>query len=281
MIAPPWIDSPCKRSTKAQAFAICAGWMATLALLATQSGCSGVPQKPAAPERPPARAVTAFSSAHPGGAFPGGWVEMSFSRFRKPSQYAIVADRGTPVIRATSEDASSALIENIDVDLRERPLLRWRWKAPRLVPGADTTQRNTEDAPVRLILAFEGDKAKLPSADRFTVAEIRAFLGQDPPYASLEYVWGNAVEKNTVVQNGWYRRIKMIVVESGEERVGDWVVETRNVYDDFRRAFNEEPGHVTFIGIHSDSDATNSTSEGYFGDITFLRADKARKDAAR
>ena len=114
-----------------------------------------------------------------------------------------------------------------------------------------------------------------------TVSEIRAFLGQEPPYASLEYVWGNAVAKNTVVQNGWYRRIKMIVVESGEERVGDWVGETRNVYEDFRRAFNEEPGHVSYIGIHSDSDATNSTSEGYFGDISFLRADEAVKNATR
>ncbi len=250
--------------------------LALLALIVLQSGCAHQPKV-----GPVATQVTPFSKAAPGGAFPGGWQELRFSKFRAPTKFELIDDGGTTVVRATSENASSVLLENINVDTRETPLLRWRWKAPRLVPGANTTSRRTEDAPVRLIIAFDGDTSKLPFGDKMTFAETRLLLGAEPPYATLEYVWGDGAAKGSVIENGWNGRIRLLLVESGAARIGEWVLETRNVHEDFRRVFGEEPGRIVSIGIHSDSDATDSRSEGYFGDITFLRAGESaqlRKD---
>ena len=156
-----------------------------VALFALQSGCAHTPKGSG---KPAALQVTPFSAAAPGATFPGGWQELRFSKFRAPTKFELLDDGGTTVAHATSENSSSVLMENIDIDPREFPILNWRWKAPRLVPGANTTSRKTEDAPVRLIIAFDGDKSKLDFGDQMTFAETRLLLGLEPPYATLEYV---------------------------------------------------------------------------------------------
>jgi Protein of unknown function (DUF3047) len=219
--------------------------------------------------------VTPFSVAKPGDAFPGGWQELSFSKFRALTKFELIDDNGTTVAHAISDNSSSVMLENIDIDPRDFQILTWRWKA--LVPGANSTSRRTEDAPVRLIIAFDGDKDKLSFSDSMTFAESRALLGVDPPYATLEYTWGDGAAKESVIENGWNPRIRLLLAQSGAERVGEWVTETRNIAADFRRAFGEEPGRIVSIGIHCDSDATETKSEGFFGDIRFLRPSEAKQ----
>jgi Protein of unknown function (DUF3047) len=245
-----------------------------MACIVLQSGCAHTPPGTG---RPPSTQVTPFSSAKPGGPFPGGWRELRFAKFRAPTRFELFDDSGATVVHATSENSSSVLMENLDLDPRQYPVLRWKWNAPRLVPGANTTRRKKEDAPVRLIVAFDGNKDKLSFSDQMTFAETRALLGLDPPYATLEYVWGDGAPKETIVENGWNARIRLLLAQSGAERIGEWVPEMRNIVEDFRRAFGEEPGRITSIGIHCDSDATETRSEGYFGDIEFLRGDEKDK----
>lgn len=251
---------------------------ALIVLAALSSGCA---HSRVASGKPAATQVTPFSIAKAGGPFPGGWQDLSFSKFRAPTKFELIEDSGATVVHAISENSSSALIENIDIDPRQFPILNWRWKAPRLVPGANSTSRTTEDAPVRLIVAFEGDKDKLSFSDQITFTESRALLGLDPPYATLEYVWGDGAAKETIIENGWNPRIRLLLAQSGAERVGDWVMETRNIVEDFRRAFGEEPGRVISIGIHCDSDATATRSEGFFGDIKFLGSESAKQATIR
>ena len=64
----------------------------------------------------------------------------------------------------------------------------------------------------------------------------------------------------------------MIVVESGPSRIGQWREETRNLYEDFRRAFGEEPPLVNGVAIMTDSDNTGESAVAYYGDISFLPA---------
>ncbi len=255
---------PATRRPTTQYIGACA-----LALLA--SACAHSP----ANTKPAARQVTPFSSAKPGDPFPGGWQPLLFSKFRAPTKFELVDDAGATVAHATSENSSSVMMENLDVDPSQLPILTWRWKAPRLVPGANSTSRKTEDAPVRLIIAFDGDKDKLSFSDQMTFAETRALLGIEPPYATLEYTWGDGAPKETVIENGWNKRIRLLLARSGAEQLGEWVTETRNIAEDFRRAFGAEPGRILSIGIHCDSDATETKSEGFFGDIKFLRLDEA------
>lgn len=238
-------------------------------------GCAHSPSS----GNPPVTQITPFSGAKPGDPFPGSWQPLLFSKFRAPTKFELIDDGGTTVAHATSENSSSVMMENIDIDPRQTPILSWRWKAPRLVPGANSTSRRTEDAPVRLIIAFDGDKDKLPFADQMTFAETRLLLGLEPPYATLEYTWGDGSAKESVIENGWNKRIRLLLARSGADQLGEWVMETRNIVEDFRRAFGEDPGRILSVGIHCDSDATETKSEGFFGDIKFLRLDEVNQSA--
>ncbi len=250
-----------------------AGALVLLAM-ALLSSCKQMPPAPT-PER-----VAPFSAARPGGAYPGGWHALGFSKFRKDTHYALVDDCGTTVVEARADGSSSGLIEMVDIDPRKYPWLIWRWKVPERLPVVDNTRREGDDAPARIDISFDGDPKNLTFGDRLWAAQVKALTGMDLPYATLEYVWGDGVPPDTIIINTWTARIRMLMVESGAERVGKWVTEKRNVYEDYRRAFDEEPGRITTIGIITDTDATKQKAEAYYGDIAFLGAEPASGEGA-
>jgi hypothetical protein len=61
----------------------------------------------------------------------------------------------------------------------------------------------------------------------------------------------------------------MVVAESGRDRLGRWQHVTRNVYEDYKRAFAEEPGAITAVAIMTDTDNTGENVHAYYGDIAF------------
>lgn len=226
------------------------------------------------PPAPPAQ-VTPFSAARPGGAYPAGWRTLAFAKFRKETRYALVDDCGSTVVEARADGSSSGLIELVDIDPRQYPWLTWRWKVVQSIPGVNNTRREADDAPARIDISFDGDSKRLTIADRLWAAQVKALMGIDLPYATLEYVWGDGAPRETAIENTWTSRIRMILVESGPERVGEWVTETRNVYEDYQRVFGEAPGRITAVGIITDTDATGTKAEARYGDITLLPAKPA------
>lgn len=64
-------------------------------------------------------------------------------------------------------------------------------------------------------------------------------------------------------------RIRMLVVDSGANRLGKWRSFRRNVLEDYRRAFGEEPDDIVAVGVLTDSDNTQRTAHALYGDITF------------
>jgi hypothetical protein len=159
----------------------------------------------------------------------------------------------------------------ISIDLKEYPYLHWHWKVPSLITTADNTQRHLEDSPVRIVITFDGDKSKLPLDERLFADQFRMFTKQEFPYAILMYIWENRAPVGRVIDNVHTSRIKMIVADTGAENLGRWRSETRNVYEDFKRAFGEEPPRIRSIGIMTDSDNTGADVEAYYGDILLQR----------
>jgi hypothetical protein len=143
---------------------------------------------------------------------------------------------------------------------------------PALIAGADNTRRSTEDSPVRIVIAFDGDRSKLPLDERLFAEQFRMFTKQEFPYALLMYIWENRAPIGSVIENLHTSRIRMIVADSGEANLGVWREETRNVYEDYRRAFGEDPPRIRSIGIMTDSDNTGEDAQAFYGDISFLRA---------
>ncbi len=214
--------------------------------------------------------VTPFSAARPGTDLPQGWEPLSFGSLKTPTKYRFVDDQGRTVLHARAEAAAGGLNFPVKFDIRSAPVVQFRWKVAKLIEGADNAVAAKEDSPVRVALSFDGDKSKLTLREKTASLLAKRATGRDLPYAQLVYVWSNAAPVGTVIENPHTRRVEMVVAMSGDAEVGRWVTVSRNVVEDFRRAFGEEPGTMTDVGIMTDTDNTGATVDAWYGDIRFL-----------
>ncbi len=239
-----------------------------IALLA--AGCAGPAQHPA--KQIVLGTVTGFSGAAPGAVLPGGWQVWTLAKFKKPTTYDLIHKDGATVVEARADGSASGLLHPLDhLNPGEYREMSWRWKIDDLIKNQDNTRSATEDSPVRLVIRFDGDRSKLDFSERIFAAQVKAVTGQEFPYATLMYIWGSKSERETVISSRFTERIKMIVAETGRENVGSWQTVKRNLYDDFKRAYGEEPGAITGVGIMTDTDNTGEKAKAWYGDIRILR----------
>ncbi len=243
--------------------------VALAAMLALGAGCATTPELPETVALPQVRSF----SGHPeGDALPPGWQPWILSRFKRPTAYRLVNEQGRTVVSARAESSASGLIHPLKLDPHSYPQLHWHWKVDQLIQKADNTQKHLEDSPVRLVVSFGGDIDSLEIRDRMFFDNVRLLTGQQMPYATLMYIWENRAPLETVIDNRHTSRIKMIVAESGRERLGQWQEVTRNIVEDYKRAFGKYPGPITSIGIMTDTDNTGDNAHAWYGDIEFRRA---------
>ncbi len=214
--------------------------------------------------------VAAFSASHLGEPHPLEWQPLIITRFKRRTDYKIVAMDGQNVLQARSEKAASGILQEVMIDPFAKPTLNWKWKVPHILPGADLTKRGRDDSPARLIIGFDGDRTKFDFEDNATANLVKLFSGREMPYATLMYVWDNNLPIDTLVDNVHSGRAKMIVVESGAAHLDRWLTFSRNIVEDFRRAFGEEPGKIISVGVMTDSNTTENDATAYYGDIVLM-----------
>ena len=214
--------------------------------------------------------VTPFSAAQPGTALPPGWEVLSLGSTKTPTEFKFVEEAGAVVLKAHAEAAASGLNHRVKFDIKSAPIIEFRWKVANLIEGADNHVASKEDSPVRIVLGFDGDRSKLTFGEKTKSLLAKSASGKELPYAQLIYVWANKHPVGTVIANPHTKRVEMVVAVSGAADVGKWVTLSRNVVDDFKRAFGEEPGLMIDVGILTDTDNTGATVDAWYGDIRFL-----------
>jgi hypothetical protein len=220
---------------------------ATLAAPAVEAACTPVPL--------PAFDVTGAQ----------GWVHTPLSRLKRDTVYRVTQDGAERVLRAEANGSASAFVHMQRVDPAQHPVLTWRWRTDALVADADNTNAKREDAPVRVIVGFDGDKTKLPDKEQRRFAQAKKLSGRDMPYATLMYIWENRQPVNTVIDSAHTTRLKMVVVESGPQGVGSWRSYQRNLVEDYQRAFGEPPGRILGFAVMTDTDNTGEKASALYG----------------
>lgn len=221
-------------------------------------------------QAPPKLDVATFSANQAGSAVPDGWKPLTFKKISKHTQYDLVKDGDTVVVKATSEASASGLTKEITIDPKAFPLVRWRWKVENLLKNSDVSRKDGDDYPARLYITFEYDPDKVSLSKRLKYKAGRAIFG-DIPIGALNYIWETKTPVGTIVENAYTDFAQMIVVESGPQKVGTWVQEERNIYEDYKKAFGEEPPQINGVAIMSDTDNTRERAVAYYGDIQFVR----------
>ena len=214
----------------------------------------------------PPGGVVPFSSLTAGTAVPAPWAAVKINDRKLPTRYDLVVDGDGVVLHARADKAASGLGQAVRVDLKETPWLAWRWKVDAPVPGADPSAAAREDAPARIVMEFDGDKSKLGISDRATDNLSEKLSGRALPYATLMYIFAEKIPLGTVIANPHTKRIQMIVVDNGAG-VRKWNALSRNIRDDYRKAFGEEPQALVKIGVLTDADNTGGSAEAWYGDL--------------
>ncbi len=180
--------------------------------------------------------------------------------------------QGRPSVEAQSQGSASMLRQRLNIAPAHLGQLQFEWQVAALIAGADMTQRDAEDSPVRLILAFDGDRSRFSARNAMLSELTHSLTGEAMPYAVLMYVWSNQHPVGTIITNPRTDRIRKLVVESGPQNLQQWVRYVRDVHADFSMAFGESPGTLQSIAIMTDSDNTQSQALAWYGPIRLIPA---------
>lgn len=214
--------------------------------------------------------IGVFSEMEPAQALPGKWQSLTLAAAYTPTTYDLVRRDGTVVVRARSASSTSAIGIEHRVDLTRHPVLEWRWRVGDIVERADLRRKKTFDAPARVVVDFEYDDFSL--IERLKMVAFRA-LGYDLfPKRSIMYVWTNRMKLHEVAPTPHADWIKMVAVRRGSTQVDTWHTERRNVLQDYRRIFGEEPPPVHGVAFMTDTNSVGDTLTAYYGDIVFRAA---------
>jgi hypothetical protein len=159
---------------------------------------------------------------------------------------AIVADGGRRVLELVTAGEAMRVGRGLKVDLAVTPWLSWEWKALVLPDGGDVRDSRRNDQAGRVMVVFEGMKGIL-------------------------YVWDTTAPIGTEARPEefeLFRRV-LVVVRSGPGETGRWLRERRNVSEDFRRLFDEDPPPIKLIGVESHSNDTRTRAAVRFGTLRF------------
>ncbi|THJ12522.1 MAG: DUF3047 domain-containing protein [Nitrospira sp. CG24C] len=225
-------------------------------------------------ESPSVIEVAKFSSGMVGQAMPDGWKPLTFKKIPRHTSYEVVKDGGMTIVKAVSEASASGLIKPVVIDPKEYPIVRWRWKIDNVLQGSDVALKEGDDFPARLYITFEYDPDKVSFGKKLKFKAGQVLFG-DIPIAALNYIWETKTPVGTIVENAYTDFARMVIVESGTQKVGLWVDEERNIYEDYKKAFGEEPPMINGVAIMSDTDNTKEQATAYYGDIVFQKSVKA------
>lgn len=153
-------------------------------------------------------------------------------------------------VRLSSNRSSFSLHRGMDVDIAEYPYLSWAWRVDRLPPRGDGRRSDTDDQAAQLYVVFPGFPA---------------------PFQIIGYTWDSTAPAGTVFRSSKNPMVKMMVLRSGPAQIGEWIWESRNVMEDFRKLFKEDPTEVMAIALLANSQNTQSSSESRFASLVFSR----------
>jgi hypothetical protein len=204
--------------------------------------------------------------------FPPGWKPLIFKNIPATTRYGIVRDGDAYVLRAESHAAASGLYRVVNLDPKVYRTLAWRWRVENILTRADARRKDGDDYPARVYVTFRYDPDAATLWERTKYGAYKLLYGEYPPKAAINYIWDSRLPRGTSLDNAYTDRAKMIVVRSGPDDVGRWWSEQRDLYEDYRRLFGEEPPPIAAIAVMTDTDNTGESAVAYYDRIVLRPA---------
>jgi hypothetical protein len=172
-------------------------------------------------------------------------------KFHEPTDYRIVTEGSTASLMAFARGGCSALATSVEVAPGAGITCSWRWRIDRCPKNGSDDKIATFDHAARVFIAFD------------------TWLG---PPRTINYVWANQARTNSTFEHPFSSRTKFIVVQTGNDRAGQWLAERRDVQKDWNLLFKGEPmPKIVAIGVFTDSHHTRMPVTGWYRDIVLAK----------
>jgi hypothetical protein len=176
-----------------------------------------------------------------------GWGDPAYD-------FTVVEADGRRVLHMKSAGDSSNANKDLrgTVRLADTPILEWTWKAVALPKGADARRAETDDEALQVYVVWP----RFPQAIRSQI---------------IGYIWDTTAPVGSIFKSQRSATVTYVVVRSGPKDLGKWVTERRNVREDFKRIYGEEPEDPGGVAIGIDSNDVKGTAEAFVGRIAFRK----------
>ncbi len=191
------------------------------------------------------------------------WEPLYFPKIKKHTSYTIASEGGRKYLQCASDGSASALIHKTSFNVYEYSRISWRWKVDNVYRKPNPREKSGDDYPIRVYVLFQYDPEKAGLAEKLKYAAAKALYGNYPPQSTLNYVWASREKEMGIIVSPYTDRSRMIVLERGPEKAGQWIDESANIIEDYKKAFHKPPPAVARIAVMNDSDDTGERSRSY------------------
>jgi len=204
------------------------------------------------------------------GKVPEGWKLRRRFGLYMAGEARWIMDDGTRAVRLQSKAALTFLEKKVDINIKEFPVVTWRWKVENILQDIDEETVAGDDHPIRIFFAFEPDTSKQSFWFR-----LKRFIYLDRIHGHpeggryTEYLWSSHLKPGYIINDPGNPMQKLMVIEGGGVNLGKWLSYRRNLYDDYKKLYGEEPRHLIFVGIINDTDQTGQEATSYISDLMF------------
>ncbi len=212
------------------------------------------------------------------------WADLEFPNIDRMTEYSVIEiddacaehghsenrpcnDRGAALF-IESDDGGSGIVHATEFDAYDHPIVEWRWRVESIIAAGDPLTREGDMFPVRVYVNFEYEPGRASFGTRIQYGVIRALYGEYPPHGSLVYVWANRDEPATWYPNPYTARAMMYPADRGSADAMSWKTHRRNIVDDYRAAFGEDPPRTARLAVMGDAYGSGETSRAW---IDYIR----------
>lgn len=183
---------------------------------------------------------------------PEGW---ELDNKKNPIDISLAKEGEQIAVRFKSKASAFGIYNEQDFDIRDYPILNWEWRVTELPEGGSFQEEDKDDQAGQIYVSFG-------SLSFFNKPFVKA----------VGYYWSSTLPIGTEGECPTWSKSRVIVVQTGKEKLGEWIMEKRNVYQDYERLFDDDdPSDVSALRLYTNSQHTKTGTEVFFRNIYFSK----------
>lgn len=181
-------------------------------------------------------------------------------KLRETYNYAVKMENGDKFLRfdgKRGKHLSFPLLNNEEIDIYSTPILSWKFRIHEIPVGANEDEGDKNDAAASVYVAFDLGRVLFKKVPK-----------------TIRYTWSSTLPVGTELSK-FYGNQKIIVIGSGNQNLGKWQTFERNIVEDYKRLFGDDPPSKPLaILILSDGNNTESNVKADYDDLMLKTVQK-------